>query len=153
MSHQGTPKSPLFLKAPIVECTYTGLGVRRWQALVASWDSVAAPVSEHPMSFRFKQDRNWRKHCCFYHKTATKLVHVVKKPPSLCRLVLARNTENIPTHLISSESQKGTKEAVMLKPAVKTPSTLSSSGVCQFARGLSWESKNMVIVRLCEERI
>lgn len=43
----------------------------------------------------------------------------------------SENTENVFTPLISSESQKGTKEATMPQSAVKTPSTCGNSGVCK----------------------
>ena len=65
----------------------------------------------------------------------------------------SENTENVFTPLISSESQKGTKEATMPQSAVKTPSTCGNSGVCKWGRGLSPEWKKMVLSSLCEERI
>lgn len=86
-----------------------------------------------PSPMETKQEEKSRP--CVHHKRTAKPDLIGKHIYYPHRFILRRNTENIFTHLISCESQNGTKEAVMLKSAVKTPSTLSSCGVCKLTRG------------------
>lgn len=115
---------------------HTALGVRRQILVQATFycTSVTAFIRwASPSPVETKQEEKSRP--CVHHKRTAKPDLIGKHICYPRRFILHRNTENIFTHLISCESQNGTKEAVMLKSAVKTPSTLSSCRVCKLTRG------------------